>query len=254
MKNLLLIISLLITSLSISAQDSTQNIGRIYGEFRCHSYLSDLIDSNTTTFEGGCIWMLSEYYLYDSVFNKIRTDFVWVNGIYAYRESYNFDNLPFGKYHIFRPTATRYHPIDTIFITPKQPIIKHTIYKNKFVPNLNKLPTFIEQMQNGDTMTISVSRYGYSNTNKHFTIIKTNNFFHLTLKTDTIYTKILTKTDIEAIKAFEYDVRRDFNYISCNDIAADYFIKWNGNVKRNFDNCNLWNGCEMLKYLLFDKQ
>lgn len=253
MKKILFTIVSITFSLTLSAQDTTQNIGQIYGEFRCHSYLSDLIDSNITTFEGGCIWMLSEYYLYDSTFNKIRTDYIWVNGTYAYREGYSFDNLPFGKYYIFRPTATRNRPIDTIFITPKQPVVKHTIYKNKFVPNLTKSPTFIDQMQNGDTMTISVYRALYSNTNKHFTIIKNDDNFLLTLKTDTIQTKILTNSDIEAIKAFEYDARRDYNYMYCSDIAADYFIQWKENKNRVFDNCNLWNGCEMLKHLLFEK-
>ena len=246
-KNIQIFLLLLIPILS-NAQ--TPNSGEIHLEMRYHSYLGDLIDTNITLGVGGGMWSLVEYELNDSLGKVIQKNTYWNSRKYSTIQTQSFENLSFGKYTI---NLYYWKNAESIILTKKNPTAHHTIYWNEN-SKIDTSNTFIEQMKNDDTLTFSVNRYPIEpNSHKKITIIRTDNQFELTLKSDKIYSRLLTQEDRYIIKCFEWDSRRNFSKINCNDIEATYIIKWKGQEKRISDNCNLWNACEMLQYLLFAK-
>jgi hypothetical protein len=252
MKKILPIIILLISSFSIFAQDSTENIGRIYGVFKNHSYLADLLDTNALPNVGG-IWNLAEYHLYDVNNTLVHKSNFWIGGGYSYQPTFDIQKLKLGKY-IIKYWSRDGMFLDTMILISERPVIEKQLYCDFDKLNLKTELTVIEQLKNGDSMRISSNIIDMSGGDIYLmTIKKSENQYFVWLEADTIYSKKLTEKDIHAIKCFEWDARRDFE-LSCNDIGAIYSIEWKSYTYKIRDSCNEWNGYEMLKYLLFDKQ
>ena len=126
MKQILLTITLLIAFFTLSAQDSTENVGRIYGEFRSPSFLAEQLDTNF--YCGSGTWMLSEYKLYDSTNTLVYNSIIWIGGGYSSATSFDIPNLKLGKY-VMKYNGFRKGFSDTIILTKKEPVIKRTLYQ-----------------------------------------------------------------------------------------------------------------------------